>query len=309
MRGDRIGLIGPNGSGKTTLLRLLLGEISPTAERAPRRQRARSPTTISSASSSIRSARCSTPSATATTPSPSTAEPRHVHGYLQRFPVPARARAIAGEGAVGRRAQPPAARAAVHAAGERAGAGRADQRSRSRNAGAARTAARRVDGTLLLVSHDRVFLDNVVTSTLAFEGDGRVAGIRRRLRGLAAAEAVAEPEPPESPRPMPQDHVGVRRRNAPSRKSANTSELPDRIAALEEEQRQLQAALADPAFYKKPGAEIQAAVDRTGQVDRELHEAMERWDELDSIGRLRVANSRLQAAHSPGQGYLNVLTH
>ena len=60
-----------------------------------------------------------------------------------RLPVPARARALAGEGAVGRRAQPAAAGAAVHAAGQRAGARRADQRSRSRDAGAARGAARR----------------------------------------------------------------------------------------------------------------------------------------------------------------------
>ena len=60
--------------------------------------------------------------------------------------------------------------------------------------------------------------------------------------------------------------------------------LPDRIAALEAEQKQLQAALASSELYRRPGSEIQAAVDRAGQIDRELHEAMSRWDELDSIG-------------------------
>ena len=113
MRGDRIGLIGPNGAGKTTLLRLLLGELTPDAgEVAARRERRRSPTTISSASSSTPSAPCSTRSAKATTPSRRTGGPRHVHAYLSDFLFSRRARRLAGEGAVGRRTQSPAAGAA-----------------------------------------------------------------------------------------------------------------------------------------------------------------------------------------------------
>ena len=137
-------------------------------------------------------------------------------------------------------------------------------------------------GTLLLVSHDRRFLDNVVTSTLAFEGGGRVqeyvGGYADYLRQRPAANA----EPPKTQDPSPKS-TPVRKKKRSFKEEREYKDLPDRIAALEEEQRRLQAALADPAFYKKPGAEIQAAVDRTGQVDRELHDAMERWDELDSI--------------------------
>ncbi|HYE88574.1 MAG TPA: ABC transporter C-terminal domain-containing protein, partial [Vicinamibacterales bacterium] len=62
-------------------------------------------------------------------------------------------------------------------------------------------------------------------------------------------------------------------------------ELPDRIAALEMEQKQIQTALVDSEFYKRPGTEISAAVSRSEQIERELLEAMARWDELDSIGK------------------------
>ena len=88
---------------------------------------------------------------------------------------------------------------------------------------------------------------------------------------------------PKTPGPKTQDHTAVRKKKRSFKEEREYKDLPDRIHALEEEQKQLQAALADPEFYKKPGAEIQAAVDRTGQIDRELHEAMHRWDELDSI--------------------------
>ena len=60
--------------------------------------------------------------------------------------------------------------------------------------------------------------------------------------------------------------------------------LPERIAALEAEQQQLQAAIADPGFYKKPPAEIHAALERVSAIEGELLAALERWDALDSIG-------------------------
>ena len=89
--------------------------------------------------------------------------------------------------AVGRRAQPPAAGPPVHPACQHAGARRADQRPRCRNARTARRAAGGIPGTLLLVSHDRAFLDNVVTSALVpFEGGGRGERIRWRLQRLGA---------------------------------------------------------------------------------------------------------------------------
>ena len=91
------------------------------------------------------------------------------------FPVRARARAGQGEDAVGRRTQPAAAGASADAAGERPGPRRADERSGSRDAVGARSRAGWIfAGTILVVSHDRVFLENVVTNTWLFEGDGRI---------------------------------------------------------------------------------------------------------------------------------------
>jgi ABC transport system ATP-binding/permease protein len=138
-------------------------------------------------------------------------------------------------------------------------------------------------GTLLLVSHDRRFLDNVVTSTLAFEGNGAVeeyvGGYEDYLRqkahppSAATARLARAPERPKA----------LARKKRSFKEEREYKDLPDRIHALEDEQKQLQTKLADPESYKKPGSEIQAAVDRTEQIDRELHEAMARWDQLDSI--------------------------
>ena len=141
LRGDRVGLIGPNGSGKTTLLRLLVGELEPDEGDHPPRHPPRD--------------RLLRPAARAAR---SRVHGRRHHQRRQRHrdrqraaqarprlpgrvPVPEGARAVAGEVAVGRRAQPAAARAPVRAARQRARARRADQRSRHRDARAPRRAA------------------------------------------------------------------------------------------------------------------------------------------------------------------------
>ncbi|MFM8536279.1 MAG: ABC transporter ATP-binding protein, partial [Acidimicrobiia bacterium] len=140
-------------------------------------------------------------------------------------------------------------------------------------------------GTLLLVSHDRRFLDNVVTSTIAFEGGGKVeesvGGYEDYLRQRPAAVAPAAGARAAVDKPAQKPAVKKKRSFKEEREYG---ELPGRIAALEEEQKQLQASLADSEFYKKGGAVIQQAVDRVAQIDEELLTAMERWDVLDSIG-------------------------
>ncbi len=142
----------------------------------------------------------------------------------------------------------------------------------------------------MLVSHDRRFLDNVVTSTVVFEGNGRLAGVCWGLRGLASAVVAGARDWPQRRKPKP-------RRSSPSprktqdetkrtfKEEREYAELPDRIAALETEQQQLQAAIADPAFYKKPAADIHAALERVTAIEAELLAALERWDALDSIGK------------------------
>ena len=154
-------------------------------------------------------------------------------------------------------------------------------------------------GTLLLVSHDRAFLDNVVTSTLVFEGDGRVqeyvGGYEDWLRQRA--------EPPEAadeagPAPRWSSHAPVWKRAPPRLHGRGNTATPSkklsykeqrefeglvaRIEALEDEQRRLEAAVADPSFYKEPPEAIAQTLARLAELQRALPDAYARWDELDS---------------------------
>ncbi|MCP4660075.1 MAG: ATP-binding cassette domain-containing protein, partial [bacterium] len=139
-------------------------------------------------------------------------------------------------------------------------------------------------GTLLLVSHDRAFLDNVVTSTLVLEGDERVGeyvgGYSDWLRQRPAAIAAAAERSATTPAPRP-------RRPTPRRltyKERHELEaLPERVEALEAEQEELHAALAAPDFYRRPGAEIAAARERLERLEQELEAVYERWQELDGV--------------------------
>jgi ATP-binding cassette subfamily F protein uup len=145
-------------------------------------------------------------------------------------------------------------------------------------------------GTLLLVSHDRAFIDHVVTSTLVFEGEGRVqeyvGGYEDWLRQRRNAEAERQPvrrassgakaatvATPESPR--------VHKK--PSYKEQlELEQLPARIEALEAEQKQLQASVAAEDFYKRPATEIHDALARLEELETLLLAAYTRWDALDS---------------------------
>jgi ABC transport system ATP-binding/permease protein len=146
-------------------------------------------------------------------------------------------------------------------------------------------------GTLLLVSHDRVFIDHVVTSTLVFEGDGRVQEyvggyedwLRQRpepVAGPAAELPVREPAVVAAP----PSAAGARRR--PSyREQQELLQLPARIEALEDEQRRLEARIAAPDFYKEPAEAIRESLARLDALQQELLEAYARWDELESRAR------------------------
>jgi len=137
-------------------------------------------------------------------------------------------------------------------------------------------------GTLLLVSHDRRFLDNVVTSTIAFEGEGRLAeyvgGYEDWLR-----------QRPQSPAAMDKPAAEIKakpkvRKKRSFKEEREYQELPAKIAALEEEQARLHAAINEPAFYANPPDYVTAALERVTAIDEELLAALARWDALDSIG-------------------------
>jgi ATP-binding cassette subfamily F protein uup len=171
-------------------------------------------------------------------------------------------------------------------------------------------------GTVLLVSHDRVFLDRVVTSTLAFDGDGRVTEyvggyedyLRQRSHGASVPPvAPVSPKPqrgeggPPGP-PKPRSGEGgklrsseggkprsgdVRSRARPRKLSykeqVELDGLPVRIAALEKEQAQLRDEVASPEFYKSPKDRITFVLARMDDVQKELDAVLERWVELDAL--------------------------
>jgi ATP-binding cassette subfamily F protein uup len=294
MRGDRIGLIGPNGAGKTTLLRLLLGELAPDQGDIERganvqvayydQQREQLDPertvfdTVGDGNDTITVAGNS----------------RHVNAYLRDFLFPAeRATAPVKALSGGERNRLLLARLFTRPANVLV----LDEPTNDLDLETLEILEAelvRWPGTILLVSHDRVFLDNVVTSTLVFEGGGRVQEyiggyedwVRqrdtkpppaertdRRPAAFGASASVARREP----------HAGAPTGKKLSyRERQELEELPARIEALESEQRALGAAVADPGFYKQPANRITESLSRLEEVERKLGELYARWDALDS---------------------------
>jgi ATP-binding cassette subfamily F protein uup len=288
MRGDRIGLIGPNGSGKTTLLRVLLGEIPPDSGELrhganvqvayfdQQREQLDPESTVVDAIGG------------GNTTVMVGGQPRHVHGYLEDFLFP-----------------PERARSPVKAlsGGERNRLLLARLFTRPANVLVLDEPTNDLDietlelleslladfpGTLLIVSHDRQFLNNVVTSTLSFEGQGlikenvgdyddwfrgsKVQGFSGSGSKAAPTERTRTPEPlnPEPRNPAKLSYIERR----------EFESIPARIEALESEERALKARIADPAFYKEPAAEIKAALARVDDVAAEIASIYERWAKL-----------------------------
>jgi ATP-binding cassette subfamily F protein uup len=289
MRGDRIGLIGPNGAGKTTLLRMLLGEIRPDSGEIRRGANVRIAyydqqreqldpertvaDTVGDGNETIEVAGVS----------------RHIIGYLQDFLFP-----------------PERARSPVKAlsGGERNRLLLARLFTRPANVLVMDEPTNDLDletlelleeqllewpGTLLLVSHDRRFLDNVVTSTIAFEGQGRVAEyvggyqdwVRQRpVRPTAreTREGARERETTSSAAPA----VTVQKRKLSFKEQRELAVLPDRIAAMEAEQKELEGRVASAEFYKEGADVIRRVMARLDELREQLLTAYARWDHLDS---------------------------
>jgi ATP-binding cassette subfamily F protein uup len=149
-------------------------------------------------------------------------------------------------------------------------------------------------GTVFLVSHDRAFLDNVVTQTIASEGDGQwkeyVGGYSDWLRQRPAGGA-ARFDATGGVAAAPVQKVGAgdtAKSRPPERKKLSFKEqreleqLPDRIAALEAEQGALQQRLADPAFYQGPADAVREVQARLAKVDADIDAALARWEALEA---------------------------
>jgi len=292
LRGDKVGLIGPNGSGKTTLLKLVLGELQPDAGqvrlgtkldfayfdqfRAVLDEEATLTDTISMGGDfvEINGVR------------------KHVISYLGDFLFP-----------------PERARAPVKSlsGGERNRLLLARLFSRSANVLVLDEPTNDLDietlelleellqdysGTLFLVSHDRAFLDNVVTQTIASEGEGIWKEYAGGYSDWQRVTSSAKPEAGPARRGQRADGGAKRPPAGPAsaksksrlsfKEDRELTELPAKIDALEKEQSQITTALANPALYRDQPAQVQQLNLRFAAIEAELASALSRWEKLEA---------------------------
>jgi len=285
MRGDRIGIIGPNGSGKTTLLRLLLGELQP--QRGEVKLGTRMEVIyfdqMREQLDMNKSVQENVGEGNDTLIINGVS--RHIIGYLQDFLFsPERARSPVSILSGGERNRLLLAKLFTKPSNVLV----MDEPTNDLDAETLdllEDLLAEYSGTLLLVSHDREFLNNVVTSTLVMGENGQamefVGGYDDWLRQTAAKEtATQKVAKPAMEKPKRQ---AERPRKMSFKEERELEALPDRIATLEEEQQQLHATLSDPEFYKSAGAGVAEFNSRLEQLEQELSAAYLRWEELESL--------------------------
>jgi len=293
LRGDKVGLIGPNGAGKTTLLKLILGELQPDSGQVRRganlqvayfdqmRQAVDLDATledfISPGSEWIEIG----------------SQRKHVKSYLGDFLFsPARAHSPVRSLSGGERNRLLLARLFARPANVLV----LDEPTNDLDIDTLELLEgllQDYDGTVFLVSHDRTFLDNVVTSTIVSEGDGRwreyEGGVQdwlaqsQRSRALAAAAAAPRKEearPDKAERRAAQPAQPAQKKKLSYKEQRELEQLPQQIEALEAEQKALQAELADGTLYARDGARAAALHARDGEIEELLLQALERWEAL-----------------------------
>ncbi len=289
MRGDRIGIIGPNGCGKTTLIKLLVGELEPTAG-VIRRGTNLLPAYFDQQREQLNPAASIADNVTGGSGDTVTidGQARHVSGYLRDFLFPPeRLNAPVSMLSGGERNRLLLARLFARPSNLLI----MDEPTNDLDADTLELLEELVAeyaGTLLLVSHDRAFLDNVVTGTLVFEGEGQineyVGGYSDWLRqSKAAAEASAAAKAAA---------IAVTKRPATLPKSRRLSyndqreleQLPAKIQQLEAEQAQLSNLIGDPALFQRNQEQGSQALQRLQVLTEELERAYARWEILDSTG-------------------------
>jgi ATP-binding cassette subfamily F protein uup len=296
LRGDKIGLLGPNGAGKTTLLKLILGELEPDSGKIRRG------TNLQVAYFDQMRDKLDLDATLEDFISPGSEwieigkQRKHVKSYLGDFLFsPARANSPVRSLSGGERNRLLLARLFARPANVLV----LDEPTNDLDIDTLELLEdllQNYDGTVFLVSHDRTFLDNVVTSTIAFEGEGRWREYEgsvqdwliqsKRAREIAEQRAAAAP-PAAAPAPKPAPAPVIDTRPVVKKKLAYKEQreleaLPALIASLEEEQERISALLAldGGAIYASDASRATELAERHAQIDDDLLSALERQEEL-----------------------------
>ncbi|WP_149135520.1 ATP-binding cassette domain-containing protein [Cupriavidus campinensis] len=293
MRGDKVGVIGPNGVGKTTLLRLILGELAPDSGTV------RNGSNLQVAYFDQMRTALDLEKSLADTISPGSdwvevnGQRKHVMSYLGDFLfAPERARSPVKSLSGGERNRLLLARLFARPANVLV----LDEPTNDLDIDTLELLEELLQdysGTVFLVSHDRAFLDNVVTSTIAAEGEGQwresVGGYSDWEAQSARAEAIQAAKPAES-----KPTEALKTQNTREARGANRTVklsykeqreldgLPERINGLEAEQKTLAGQLADGALYASDPARAAQLATRHDEIEMELLEALERWEVLEA---------------------------
>ena len=291
-RGDKIGLIGPNGAGKTTLLRLILGELQPDSGNV------RLGTKIQVAYFDQFRTQLDEEAALVDVISPGSdyveigRERKHVIGYLGDFLfAPQRARSPVKSLSGGERNRLLLARLFARPANVLV----LDEPTNDLDIETLELLEQLLQdyaGTLFLVSHDRAFLDNVVTQTIAYEGGGGWREYAGGYQDWADYQAKRRADEPSAAPVRQASVVAEALDSAPKAKadgnrklsykeSRELAELPGKVAALEQEQNEINLRLEDPSLYQSQPREAHALSERLVAIDDELMQLLERWEELE----------------------------
>jgi ATP-binding cassette subfamily F protein uup len=288
LRGDKVGVIGPNGVGKSTLLKLLLGELEPDSGTV-RRGANLEVAYFDQLRAELEDDKSVTDNVSGGSDKVVVdGQAKHVLSYLKDFLfTPDRARQPAGVLSGGERNRLLLARLFTRPANLLV----MDEPTNDLDAETLELLEELLtgfSGTLLLVSHDRALLNAVVTSTLVFEGGGRVreyvGGYDDWLRQRpAAAPASDDGGTHKRLRKKPQAAAPHTPGKLSYKQGRELEALPTRIEKLENEQAELHARMAEPEFYRRSAGAICAAKERLAEVTAELEEAYERWETLEEL--------------------------
>jgi ATP-binding cassette subfamily F protein uup len=286
LRGDKLGLLGPNGCGKTTLIRLILGELQPQSGSIKQGTRLEVAYFDQLRNQLDDSATLIDTIAPGSDYVEIGGQKKHVISYLEEFLFPAeRARAKVAALSGGERNRLLLARLFARPANLLV----LDEPTNDLDIDTLELLEQLLQdypGTVILVSHDRAFLDNVVTQSIVFEGEGRltevVGGYADWLAWRAQREAeAATPAAKTAGKPAPA-RASTPKAGLSYKEARELEALPVRIEALEAEQAQIAEQLADPALYQRDPQAATALHARTEAIEAELLDALARWETLET---------------------------